>query len=39
MITIIIILLIWEFFTATLAYGLSLESGWQQVSPGIQDSS
>ena len=28
-----------EFFTPALADGLSLESEWQQVSPGLQDPS
>ena len=38
MIIIVIIFLIWEFFTSALADGLSLESEWQQVSSGLKDS-
>ena len=29
----------WEFFTSTFADGLSVQSVWQQVSPGLQDAS
>ena len=36
---IFIILLIWEFFTPTLADDFSPESEWQQVSSSLQDSS
>ena len=36
---IIIIIIPWEFFTSAIAGGLSLESEWQQVSSGLQNSS
>ena len=36
---IIIILLIWKFFTPALADGFSQESEWQQVSSSLEDSS
>ena len=39
LIIIIIIMLFWEFFTAALADGFSLEFKWQQVSLSLQDSS
>ena len=38
-IIIIIILILWEFFTPALADGLILKSEWQQVSLSAQDSS
>ena len=36
---IIIIIILWEFFTPALAKGFSLEFEWQQVSSSLQDSS
>ena len=38
-IIIIIIIILVEFFTSTLADGISLEFEWQQVSSSLQDSS
>ena len=38
-IIIIIILLLWEFFTLTFADGFPLEFEWQQVFSSLQDSS
>ena len=38
-ITIINMLVFWEFFTSALAEGFPLESEWQQVSTCLQDSS
>ena len=39
MILVMIILVIWEFFTAALADDFLQESEWQQVSSSLQDSS
>ena len=36
-IIIIIMLLLWKFFTSSLAYGFPLEFEWQQVSSSLKD--